>query len=87
MARSKAGGVVSFWSWFGLMFVLAIPCVGWLVALVLAFADSNPSRKNFCRAHLAWLLVFFALWIGLMVAGLLPELGAQWKPVTSGSKR
>lgn len=87
MARGKGGGVVSFWSWFGLIFVLAIPCLGWLIALILALADSNPSRRNFCRAHLAWLLVFAVLWIGLMIAGLLPAVGAQWKQVVSGGRR
>lgn len=77
---------MSFWSWFGLIFVLAIPCLGWILALILALADSNPSRRNFCRAHLAWLLVFLALWVGLMVAGMLPAVGTQWKQVVSGQK-
>ena len=56
---------VSFWFWFFMPFLIGIPCIGPIIAIVLAFAGENESRKNYFRAMLAWMLI--ALTIGIIV--------------------
>ena len=65
---------VSFWFWFFALFVTAIPCVGFLMVILWAFVGDNESRKNFFRAWLAWVLLFLALWGGILALGFWPEI-------------
>jgi Na+/melibiose symporter-like transporter len=57
---------VSVGSWMGMMFVTAIPIVGWIMILVWAFAGENESRKNYFRAILSWILILVALCVALV---------------------
>ena len=50
-----------------LLFLQAIPIVNLIVALVLAFAGENQTRKNYYRAVLAWLLLLIVGGIVLAV--------------------
>jgi hypothetical protein len=52
-----------------MMFVTAIPVIGVIMVFVWALTGENQSRKNYYRAILAWILVFFLLIIGLIVFG------------------
>lgn len=56
---------VSTGTFFGLMFLFALPVVGWILCLILAFAPKNKNLKHFARANLIWLL------IGLILTALL----------------
>ena len=47
-----------------MMFVTAIPILGWIMILVWAFAGDNESRKNYFRAILMWLVIMVVLTIG-----------------------
>jgi hypothetical protein len=67
MSNNDDKNYVSVGAWMGLMFVTAIPIVGWIMIIVWAFAGENESRKNFYRAKLAWILVLMALIISLIV--------------------
>lgn len=58
---------VSFWFWFFMPLLIGIPCVGPIIAIVLAFAGNNESQKNFFRAMLAWMLIALTFWILMMV--------------------
>lgn len=60
---------ISVGSWMWMMFVTAIPVIGWIMVLVWAFAGRNESRKNYYRAILAWMLVLVALILGLVLIG------------------
>lgn len=40
-----------------LLLVSAIPVIGWIAMLILAFAGNNQTRKNYYRAIFCWLLV------------------------------
>ena len=47
-----------------MMFVTAIPILGWIMVLVWAFAGDNESRKNYFRAILVWLVILVVFTIG-----------------------
>lgn len=65
---------ISVGSWMFVMFVTAIPIVGQIMILVWAFTGDNESRKNYFRAILAWILVFIAIVVFLMLVGSLPAI-------------
>ena len=56
---------VSTGAFFGLMFLFALPVLGWLICLIVAFAAKNKNIKHFARAILIWLV------IGLVLSALL----------------
>ena len=56
---------------FWLMFLYAIPVIGFIVCLIMAFASSNASRRNFSRAILLWILVGVIISILLTIVGLI----------------
>jgi len=74
---------VSFWFWFFALFITAIPCIGFIMILIWAFAGENESRKNYFRALIAWFLLITAIWVALAVLGLGPELIRQFQQWTS----
>jgi bacteriorhodopsin len=77
MANGKDKNYVSVWFWLLAMFLMVIPCVGWVLIIVWAFVGENESRKNFFRAKLIWLLIWIAFFGMLMALGLLPVLLQQ----------
>jgi hypothetical protein len=56
---------VSVGSWMGMLFVTAVPVIGWIMMLVWAFSGENESRKNYYRAILSWLFILVALCVAL----------------------
>jgi hypothetical protein len=60
---------VSVGQWMLLLLVPAIPVVGWILIIILAFTGSNESRKNYFRAMIAWfvLAVVFLVVLGLIL--------------------
>ena len=59
-------------SWyFGMMLLFAVPVIGWILCLVTAFTNKNPSKKNFAKAMIIWLV------IGLIISIVLFFL-IQW---------
>lgn len=82
MSNERDSNYISVGAWMWMMFVTAIPVIGWLMVLVWAFTGQNESRKNYYRAILAWILVFVALIVGLiLIAGLLGNLPAIQKHI------
>ena len=70
-SNGGGGNYISVGSWMWMMFVTAIPVIGWIMVLVWAFTGDNESRKNYYRAILAWILVFILLFVALfIVAGM-----------------
>lgn len=74
VAMGKNKDYVSFWFWMFALFVTALPCVGFIMAIVWAFAGDNESRKNYFRAIIAWCLILTAIWLGIMAVGLWPVI-------------
>jgi hypothetical protein len=68
---------VSVGSWMWMMFVTAIPVIGFIMILVWAFAGDNDSRKNYYRAILAWLLVIILLLVFFALLGNWPAILKQ----------
>jgi heme/copper-type cytochrome/quinol oxidase subunit 2 len=82
MSNNDNSNYVSVGSWMWMMFVTAIPVIGWIMILVWAFTGQNESRKNYYRAILAWMLVFAALILGLiLIGGLLGNWPAIQKQI------
>lgn len=66
-------GVVGTGYFFGMMFLYAIPVIGWLVCLITALAAKNENKKHFAKAMLIWLIIglvlavvgyFVSRWLG-----------------------
>ena len=52
------------------MLLFALPIVGWLICIIMAFAPKNKSLKNYARANLIWLLIGVILAILLGIAAM-----------------
>lgn len=93
-AKPKGGryGVVGTGAFFGLMLLFAIPVIGWIACIVMAFASKNENIKHFARAMLIWLIIaavlcaamyFLFAWLGNLLKDLINEAtGGQfgdWK--------
>ena len=50
-------GVVGTGYYFGMMLLFAVPVIGWILCLVTAFTNKNPSKKNFAKAMIIWLVI------------------------------
>ena len=74
MHNDEDRNYVSVGSWMLLLFVTAIPVVGQIMILVLAFVGENESRKNYYRAILAWMLVLIAAFVFLFLVGSWPDI-------------
>ncbi len=53
--------VMSVGEWLLTTFILAIPCVGLIMAFVWGFGSGNENRKNYCRAWLIWQVIAIVL--------------------------
>lgn len=81
-------GIVGTGWFFGMMFLYAIPVIGWLVCLITAFASKNESKKHFARAMLIWLIIGLVLavvgyfvfrWLGGAITDYInAEFGGQF---------
>ena len=63
--------VLSPWAYFGYNILFAIPLVGFILALVLAFDNSNLNRRNFARAYFCGMILVGILVVIAVVFSLL----------------
>jgi hypothetical protein len=77
MSKDRDSNYISVGRWMWIMFVTAIPIIGFIMMIVWAFAGENESRKNYFRAIFAWFLIVLALVVGLALLGNLPALEKQ----------
>ena len=68
--QTKVAGLGSF---FGLILLFSVPVVGFISAIVMAFAPKNKNIKNFARAALIW-LVIGALLLGLVIGAAIAAI-------------
>ncbi len=60
-----------------MMFVTAIPIIGFIMMIIWAFTGENQSRKNYFRAIFAWLFILIALVVVLALVGSSPAILKQ----------
>ncbi len=84
---------VSFWAFFGMIVLFAIPVLGWIAALIFVFAGKNKTIKNYAGAKLAYITVhaiasflLFSILITSMFGMILPvvntALGTEFKDLS-----
>jgi hypothetical protein len=52
-------------AYIGTMILCAIPVIGWLACIIIAFASKNLNRRNFARAMLVFLIIGIVLSVAL----------------------
>jgi len=57
-----------------ILFVGAIPIIGWIMLIIWAVMGDNQTRKNYFRAILLWVVLLVGLVIALGSMGRLPEI-------------
>ena len=70
----KDNNYLSVGSWMLIMFVTAIPCVGFIMIIVWALVGENETRKNYFRAIIAWFLIITAIYGVIISLGMLPQI-------------
>ena len=66
-APDPTSKVVGTGAYLGLMLLFAIPIIGQIACLIMAFAPKNKNIKHFARAQLIWMVIAIVL-IGILVA-------------------
>ena len=66
-APDPTSKVVGTGAYFGLMLLFALPIIGQIACLIMAFAPKNKNIKHFARAQLIWMVIAIVL-IGILVA-------------------
>jgi hypothetical protein len=74
MDNQQDRNYVSIGFWMLALFLMAIPCVGWVMIIVWAFAGENESRKNYFKALLLWTVILIGIVAALAMVGTLPEI-------------
>lgn len=69
MSDEQDRNYISVSQWMLWLLLAAIPCVGIIVVIVMAFAGENESRKNYFRALIAWFFIILALFFVIAVLG------------------
>jgi hypothetical protein len=61
---------ISLGDWMITLLILCIPLVGIIMLFVWGFADgTHPSKRNFCRAYLIWMLIGIVIFILFLIMG------------------
>ena len=68
-APDPADKVVGTGTYFGLILLFALPVIGLIACLVMAFASKNRNIKHFARAMLIWTIIALVL-VGILIAVL-----------------
>lgn len=66
--------VVSTGGFFGLMFLFALPLVGWIICIVMAFSSKNENKKHFAKAMIIWMII--GLVLSLIIGALIAAAGS-----------
>lgn len=67
--KPKGGkyGVVGTGAFFGLQLLFALPLIGWIACIIMAFAPKNENIRHYARANLIWFIVGIVLCVLLFV--------------------
>ncbi len=67
-AVDESEKVVGTGIFFGLNFLFAVPVIGWIACILMAFVPKNKNIKHYARAMLIWLLIGAVLSVALFFA-------------------
>ena len=81
MSNEHDRNYISLGQWMLWILLAAIPCVGLIVVIVMAFAGENESRKNYFRALILWFVILVA------VFALIAVLGGGWATIQQEMQR
>jgi hypothetical protein len=65
---------ISMWGYLGYELLFAIPFIGFILIIVMAFAPANKNVKNFARSYLCVFLIAFIIGIILAATGALAAI-------------
>jgi len=74
MSSAHDNNYVSVGEWMFILFVGAIPVIGWIMLIIWAMMGDNQTRKNYFRAILVWIVLVVGVVITLQSMGRLPEI-------------
>ena len=79
-------GVMGVMSYIGFGILYALPLIGWLFCLIMAFALKNRNKRNYARATLIFMLVGLAVAVLAYIAlGWVAEVIVEYYGGVSGS--
>ena len=78
--------VISTGLYIGLMILFAVPVIGFIACIIMAFTAKNKNIKNYARATLIWMIIAFVLLAILIaiVSALANTLTEHIKQMTDG---
>ncbi len=75
---------VAMGEWMWTMLLLYIPVVNFILMIVWAFGGgTKPSKANYCKAQLLWMLIFFCLSFVLTIIALFVGFGLIGSQISS----
>jgi threonine/homoserine/homoserine lactone efflux protein len=74
MSSTHDSNYVSVGEWMFILFVGAIPVIGWIMLIIWAMMGDNQTRKNYFRAILVWIVLVVGVVITLQSMGRLSEI-------------
>ena len=85
-AAENSSPVVSTAAYFGMMLLFALPVIGWIACIIMAFAPKNENVRHFARANLIWLLIaaLLASLLYLAVSALIEFAAPYIEQIRSG---
>lgn len=73
--QPEDNSVMSTGQWMLTTFLLALPCVGLILAFVWGFGSGNLNRKNYCRSWLIWQLI--GIVVSILFVVMLAAMGVS----------
>lgn len=81
MNHEQDRNYISLGQWMLWLLLAAIPCVGLIVVLIMAFTGENESRKNYFRALILWFVIL------VVVVAVIAVIGGGWATIQEEMQR
>lgn len=61
---------ITMWGYFGYELLFAIPCIGFIVLIIMAIGAKNVNLRNFARSYFCFLIIIAVVGAILAVTGV-----------------